>query len=236
MKKKILLLHGWNYKNYTSMTKEKDAWHNRKDFVDKLSEKYDVYKLNFPGFCGEEEPNRAWDLSDFANYVKEYIEANNIKPDFILGYSFGGAVAVEYNLLFDNDQKMILISPAIIRNHEKSKKFAKTPKVVEPLRNKLRDAYLIHIVKNKYMVHGTKFLRETYQKIVRVELLEQLSQINPSKISIIYGSEDRMVNPKYVINHIPSEYKECISVISGGGHDIANTNKEELLDIIYKVR
>ena len=58
MKKTILLLHGWNWKNYTSLTKSKDAWDNRKDFVEKLSKKYNVNKLNFPGFCGEPEPNK----------------------------------------------------------------------------------------------------------------------------------------------------------------------------------
>ncbi len=235
MKKKILLLHGWNYRNYTNMTSEKDAWHNREELVKRLSQKYEIYKINFPGFCGEPEPNRTWDLSDFANYVREYLEKNNLKPDYILGYSFGGAVAIEYNLIFDNNQKLILISPAIIRNNDKSRKFIKTPKIIEPLRNKIRDIYLIHIIKNNYMVHGTKFLRDTYQKIVRIELLEQISQINPDKILIVYGSEDTMVNPNYVINNIPIEYKKCIKVIQGGGHDIANTNSKEIVDIIDKI-
>ena len=85
------------------------------------------------------------------------------------------------------------------------------------------------------MVHGTKFLRDTYQKIVRIELLEQISQINPDKILIVYGSEDTMVNPNYVINNIPIEYKKCIKVIQGGGHDIANTNSKEIVDIIDKI-
>ena len=43
--KSILLLHGWNDENYTSQTKSKDAWDNRKDFVDKLSKHYKIYKL-----------------------------------------------------------------------------------------------------------------------------------------------------------------------------------------------
>lgn len=123
--KKILLLHGWNYRNYTSMTNEKDAWHNRIKFVQKLEEKYEVYKINFPGFCGEKEPSMTWNLKDFANYVKEYLEKNNLQVDYIIGYSFGGAVAIEYNRLFDNKQKLILISPAIVRNYDKSKSLSK---------------------------------------------------------------------------------------------------------------
>ena len=234
MKKKILLLHGWNWKNYTALTKSKDAWDNRKDFVDKLSEKYDVYKLNFPGFCGEPEPENGWALPDYANFVKEYIEKNDIKPDYILGYSFGGAVAIEYNLLFDNNQKLLLISPAITRNKEKSKNMIQTPKFMQPLRNRIRDFYLIHIIKNNYMVNGTKFLNESYQNIVRVELLEELDKIDPKNLKIIYGSLDKQVNPSYVINNINPKFKDRISVIEGGAHDIATTNAEDIISIISK--
>jgi pimeloyl-ACP methyl ester carboxylesterase len=234
MKKKILLLHGWNWKNYTSLTESKDVWNNRKEFVDKLSEKYDVYKLTFPGFCGEPEPERAWELSDFANYVKEYLDKNNIKPDYILGYSFGGAVAIEYNLLFDNSQKLLLVSPAITRNKEKSKHIIQTPKFMQPLRNRLRDFYLVHIIKNNYMINGTKFLNETYQNIVRVELLDELEKIDPKNIKIIYGSIDKQVNPSYVINNINPKFKDSIKVIEGGTHDIANTNADDIISIISK--
>ena len=135
MKKKILLLHGWNWRNYTNLTKSKDAWDNRKKFVQKLESKYEVYKLNFPGFCGEPEPREEWKLEDYANFVKEYLEKNKMKVDYILGYSFGGAVAITYNHLYDPKQKLILISPAITRNADKSRKMIKTPKFMQKARN-----------------------------------------------------------------------------------------------------
>lgn len=232
--KKILLLHGWNYRNYTSMTKEKDAWHNRQKFVSKLEKKYEVYKINFPGFCGEVEPKNPWELKDFATYVFEYLSKNNLKVDYIIGYSFGGAVAIEYNRLYDNNQKLILISPAIVRNNDKSKKFVRTPNFIKPVREFLRDFYLIHIVKTNEMVHGTKFLRNTYQNIVRIELINELENIDPNLVQIVYGGEDKMVNPKFVISSVKSKYKERIFVIDGGAHDIANTHSEEIINIIGK--
>lgn len=234
MKKKILLLHGWNYRNYTKMTQEVDAWHNRAEFVASLEQNYDVYKLNFPGFCGKNEPDYAWELSDFANYVHEYLESHNLKVDYILGYSFGGAVAVEYNILFDNNQKLILVSPAIVRNQNKAKKFITTPQIIKPIRNFIRDFYLLHIVKNNEMVHGTKFLRNTYQNIVRVELLDAIEKIKPSNLKIIYGADDQMVNPQYVLSKVKEEYRGCIFLIPHGGHDIANTHTEEVIKLIGK--
>ncbi len=231
--KKILLLHGWNWKNYTKLTDSKDAWDNRKEFVKLLSEKYKIYKLNFPGFCGEKEPTKAWNLNDYATFVKNYLKNNNLKVDYILGYSFGGAVALKYYSLYDNNQKLILISPAITRNKEKSKNFIKTPKFLNPLRNVLRNIYLKHIIKNPYMINGTKFLNNSYQNIVRVELLNELNKVNPNNIQIIYGKDDDMVNPNYILKEIDNNLKKCIKVIAGD-HDIANNNPQEIIKIIDK--
>ena len=232
--KKVLLLHGWDWRNYTKLTTSKNAWHNRIKFVNALKKEYEVYQLNFPGFCGEKEPKEAWNLDDYALYVNSYIRTHNIKFDYIIGYSFGGAVAIRYNLLFNNFQKIILISPAITRNTSSSVKFIPTPKILKPLRKVVKDLYLKYIVKNNYMIHGTKFLNDSYQNIVRVDLTDQLINIKPYNLKIIYGSEDNMVNPSKVIESVPKEYKKRIFMIPGGDHDIANTHAKEILDIIRK--
>lgn len=232
--KKILLLHGWNYRNYSNLTDQKDAWNNRKDFVSLLSKYFEVYKINFPGFCGEKEPKNAWDLEDYAKYVNDYLNKNEINPDYILGYSFGGAVAIMYNRLYDNDQKLILVSPAISRNYKNSKRFIKTPSILNPIRNFIRDFYLIHFVKNNYMLYGTKFLRLSYQNIVRRDLIKDVNNINPSNLLIIYGEKDDMVKPQYVINNLPVSFRERIIVIDDGGHNIGKTHYKKVIDIIKK--
>lgn len=230
--KKILLIHGWNYRNYTSQTKETDAWHNRKEMVEELEKDYEVYKINLPGFCGQEEPTQSWTLDDYSNFIKKFLEENNLTVDYILGYSFGGAVAITYYLKYGKDESIILVSPAIVRNDDKSKKFIKTPKVFDKLRNILRDFYLIHIVKTNEMVYGTKFLRETYQKIVRVDLRNQVVKIPSDKLLIIYGDKDRMVDPESVINYLNTEYKEIVQIIEGGGHNIGGTHPKQLVKTI----
>lgn len=230
--KKILLIHGWNYRNYTSQTKEKDAWHNRKEMVQELEKNYQVYKLNLPGFCGEEEPKQAWDLDDYADYIYEYLKKNNLNVDYLLGYSFGGAVAISYYLKYGKNEKVILVSPAIIRNHDSSRKFIKTPPIFDKVRNAIRDFYLVHIVKNNEMRYGTKFLRNTYQIIVRIDLRESVLQIPSEKLLIIYGEKDTMVNPKGVIDFFNPEYKKRVKTIPEGGHNIGGTHPVEVVKLI----
>ena len=111
----------------------------------------------------------------------------------------------------------------------------KTPKFLNFVRNKLRDLYLIRVVKTNEMVYGTKFLRNSYQNIVRIELINSVEQIDPKLITIIYGDKDEMVKPQYVISNIKPEYKKCIHLIKNGKHDIGNTHVNEILNVVNNV-
>lgn len=235
MKKNLLLIHGWNYRNYTKMTEETDAWHNRQHFVDLLAENFNIYRLNLPGFCGEKEPNKKYyTLDDFADYINHYLEKNEIKLDYVLGYSFGGSVAITWKNKYPSKVKLILVSPAIIRNRDKSKKFIKTPKALKPFRNFVRDLYLIYYVKNNEMRYGTKFLKNTYQEIVRQDVTDELEKIESSEICIIYGALDKMVNPYKLQETVAEDYQKRIAFIENGGHDIANSHPEEIITNIKK--
>ena len=234
MKKSILLIHGWNYQNYTSQTKETDAWHNREELVKRLEQNYKVYKLNLPGFCGEAEPDEAWNLNNYADYINDYIKKNNLDIDYILGYSFGGSVAIRYKTKFKAKQKLILVSPAIIRTTKKSKSFIKTPEALQGIRNCLRDFYVIHILKTNEMVYGTKFLRGSYQSIVREDLEDEVKGLPKNDFVIIYGDEDEQVNPHKVIDYLGEDYKDNIDLIKGGKHNIGVTHPKEVEEAILK--
>ena len=230
--KKILLIHGWDYENYYGRIAHQ-AWDNRKKLLEKLKEYYEIRYPDLPGFGLEKEPkSKGYTLKDYAEFIDNYIKENHFYPDYILGYSFGGAVAVTYYKLFNKKISLILISPALIRNKENSKKFVKTPTILNPIRNKIRDYYLIYKVKVPEMVYGTPFLRNTYQSIVRVEIIKDLEEIDANQYVIIYGSEDTMVDPKRMMNFVNKTVLDRIKVIPNGSHDIANTHTDEVMKYI----
>lgn len=230
--KKILLIHGWNYDNYYGRI-DANAWENRIRFVKELEKNYMVRRPDLPGFGLEKEPNvHHYTIEDYAKFIKDYIDKTGFQPDYILGYSFGGAVAVTYKKIYQSNEKLILVSPALIRNNDKSKKYIKTPKILNPIRSKIRDIYLIYKVKVPEMVYGTKFLRNTYQSIVRVEITDYLEKMNPNEFIIIYGDRDNMVNPNKMLSIVSNTVKRRIKFIKNGEHDIANTHTKEVVNII----
>ncbi len=237
-KTKILLIHGWNYANYTSAGST-DAWANRSKFVSGLSQYFNVATINLPGFCGEHDPQKPWTLDDYVDYIGKIIEQE--KPDYILGYSFGGAIALRWKRRNENvGVKAILISPAIIRKYQKSDLsfVQKTFKEILPdtLVSLLRDFYLTHIVKNPYYSKATKVMRETYRNIVAVDLRDDLHNLCES-VTLIYGEYDTATPVALVRDALnDAESHHDLYVISGGGHDIANTHTDELVSIIKKVK
>lgn len=238
MKSKILLIHGWNYSNYTS-SGCKDAWLSRSGFVVNLSKHFEVISFNLPGFCGEKDPQVPWILDNFVSFVEHKIQQE--KPDYILGYSFGGAIALRWKKTTgDTRIKTILVSPAIIRRYEKenlsvAQKILKSV-LPEKILSILRDIYLTKVIKNPYYTGASSVMRRTYRNIVALDLRDNLASVSDS-ISLIYGENDTATPPKLV----KSVLGECrkihnLHIISGGGHDIANTHTEELISAILKIK
>ena len=53
-------------------------------------------------------------------------------------------------------------------------------------------------------------------------------------IENLYGKKDNMVDPNRMMKMVDSSVKKSIRFIPDGGHDIANTNTDEIISIISK--
>lgn len=234
--KKILLIHGWNHLNYSRFGGT-DAWANRKEFVSLLEKHFLVVKLNLPGFCGQPDPSKPWSLDDYVAFVNTVIAAE--KPNIILGYSFGGAIALRWKYeTGDTAISTYLVSPAILRKYETGglSPMQKTVKkfLPKPIVSLVRDIYLVSIRKNPYYRYATRVMRTTYRNIVGLDLRQDLVSLK-SPVNLIYGEQDTATPPilvSSVINNLPVTHS--LYVIPGGGHDIANSHTKELFSIIFK--
>lgn len=234
--KKILILHGWNWRNYTRFGVEQ-PWSNRSEFFQKLQEHFVVIAPAFPGFCGSPEPEKPWNLDDYAKFVDEIVQTE--KPDVILGYSFGAAVALHWKYLLKNTlTPIVLVSPAITRKYSVKNIHLDFMKQILP--NKiiwiLRDWYLRFVIKNSYYLSGTYFLKQSYLNIVRVNLQPELETIGPKQVVLIFGENDTATPPMVLLEQLTenSPLRDRCVVIPGGTHDIANSHADEIIHHIVE--
>lgn len=235
-KPKILLLHGWNYINYNScFNSQSYIW--KDECLSELEKYFTIEKLVFPGFLGKKEPQKKeWNLDDYSDFVFDFLKENK-DIEYILGFSFGGAVALNTKDKFNLKQKLILISPAIFR--KTSNKNIKKPNFVNKVLPKfvvdfLRKIYLTHIVKNPFYKYGSSFLKRSYLNIVRVDLRNVLVKKYVQKdIFLIFGDSDTATNHKDIEKVLDD--KSNFFVIKNAGHKVFEEKTREVVDIIKMV-
>lgn len=79
----LVMLHGWG-----------QSLESLRLLGDLLSRFYRVHLIDLPGFGQSEAPPAAWDTSQYADLIHQYIADNKLSPALVLGHSFGGRVAI----------------------------------------------------------------------------------------------------------------------------------------------
>ncbi len=245
-KEKLLLLHGWDWKNYPQFNKP-DSWSNRSAFVTELRKNVQIETPSLPGFGNSTIPDRPWDLEDYADWLEHILRTNDYSG--ILGYSFGGAVLTRWakKYLINQDlaknykqPQLFFVSPAIVRRYARANslfsRWNRSVRKTFPLAARLfQHLYLCYWINNEYYRYGGTFQRNTYFNIVRLNLSDELALIlkNGIKPCIIFGANDTATPPSLLYEAAPAAIK-YISIIDNGGHDIANSHTKELVRIIFQ--
>lgn len=211
--KVILILHGWG-----SSAKN---WSEVKDMLEKEGVK--VFLPDLPGFGQSPPLQKAWSVEDYVNWVKNYCKENNLPRFFLMGHSFGGAIAVKYSLLFPGDvKKLLLVAPAVIRvNDLKKELMAKMAKAFNrfpflPFRAEIRRAFYRYFVKSDYPgLEGP--MRETYLRAVKQDFSNRLPNVSVPTV-FIWGDKDNITPFKYARFAKEKIPGADLKVLQGVGH------------------
>jgi pimeloyl-ACP methyl ester carboxylesterase len=184
--KTALVLQGWGT--------DRNVYIN---LINHLSKSYNVILPELPGFGATPEPSEPWGVSDYADYVAQFCESENIHPDILLCHSLGCRIATK--LL--SGGTMWMPSPAHIiytgaagikpkrttaqklrtRVFKLKKLFAKPfPKLTEKLRNRYGSA--------DYKA-ASPIMRQCLVKIVNEDLTPLLPLIK-QEVLLIWGEND----------------------------------------------
>lgn len=227
--KTVLILHGWadSSKGLAALTNE-------------LAQKYDVIAIDLPGFGATQLPPQAWGLTDYADFVKHFLEKIGVSDLYALvGHSNGGAMAIRGlagGVL--QAKKLVLIGSAGIRGEYKGRNrtlrmVAKTGKAfTAPLpaavKNKLR--------RNVYKTIGSDMLvveslQETFKKVVGDDVRADAEQISIPAL-LIYGQNDEQTPPRYGELFKHAMANATLHVIPAAGHFVHLDHPQQTTTLI----
>lgn len=234
--KEAILIHGWDTHRYNHNLPpnppENVAWKHRQEFISFLEKSYQLKYFNLPGFCGTSEPNESnFTLQDFSTSLHSWLKKEESSPSVIIGYSFGGAVALDHKIRFQDTTPIVLVSPALIRQETLKSKIAHRLKKALPLvvSNNLKSIY--QTLFSRYYRQGSSFLKESYDQIVRQDLRPLLKQVNPEEILLIYGEQDTDTPWKLVEDFVEQNGLNYL-LIPNGTHAIGQTHPEKITQAI----
>ena len=208
-----------------------------------LKKKYKVYVIDFPGESGKSSvPPVPWGVPEYGEMVKKFIEIMEIKRPNVIGHSFGGRVTIylasTYPNLFD---KIVLTDAAGVMPKLTFKKYYKriifklgkfyiNTLVPKSKREAMLISYRDKHSSPDYKALKSDEMRETFKKVISLDLTKNLSQITRPTL-LIWGEND-MDTPLYMAKIMEKSIKDSgLVVLKGAGHFsyIDNSNEYNII-------
>lgn len=187
----LLMLHGWgsNLQAFQCL-------------VPALSDKYQVIRLDFPGFGKSSPVPRVFCVDDYVDITIKFIQFLQLTKLSLAGHSFGGRVIIKLNsrqkLPFEIDKNILIDSAGILPVKTLKKivrqrvfKMGKAVLNLPPVKAAFPDAldrFRAHFGSADYNA-ATGFLRDTMVKAINEDLQPYLKNIARPTL-LIWGDQD----------------------------------------------
>lgn len=189
----IIILHGWGLSGKTFMP-----------LADELKKrKYTVFVPDLPGFGMSGIPKQPLHLTDYAVFLDDYIKKHKIQNPLLIGHSFGGRVALKYQLLYPKSVRALILSGTPGFTPIPKKKLllfialAKIGKLLFsiPPFNYFQDAvrrWYYYFVGAKEFFRAEGAMRETFKRVVREDLVSAMETVDIPTL-LLWGEYDIIV-------------------------------------------
>lgn len=242
----VVLLHGWG--------SNKELYNN---LIKTLAVKYRVAAPDFPGAGKSQEPQEAWSVDDYCDFVEAFVEdrlqevASSAghdtakKPQVILaGHSHGGRVLIKLlggrDLPFEVTKLILIDSAGLVpvktpEQIRKMKRYKRAKKILNFPLVKLLFPKALEKLQSKsgsadYRM-ATPIMRQTMVKVVNEDVREYLPKIKAETL-LVWGDKDTATpisDAKYMESQIPGS---GLAVMPGAGHFSFLDNQYQFLAVM----
>ncbi len=214
--KPFLILHGWG--------SNCERWADVAEIISKKG--YKVVVPDLPGFGKTDDLEAPWNTNKYINWIEQFVKEIGLSDFYLLGHSFGGALASKIAVKRAQDvKKLFLVSAACVRRKTAQKSFlkkvAKIVKVLHflPYYGFFRKVVYKFIIRKSDYVYVEGIMKQTYLNIISEDLSFHLPFIKVPTV-IIWGDKDDST-PIEDAQLIAQRVKNSkLVVIAGAGHDL----------------
>ena len=233
MKHPIVILHGWGL--------------SAKTFELLISELrghgFPVWAPDFPGFDSLHIPTKPLTLANYADFLDIYLRKHHIEKPILIGHSFGGRVALKYQLKYPKNVGALVLTGTPGFTPISRKKLAIFITLAKiggtlfslPLLYRLKDRvrlwyYYIVGARDFYRAEGV--MRETFKQIVREELVTSMKKVHVPML-LVWGAQDIIVPVSIAEKMNETIANSRLIILPGCGHNVSYKSPKEFVSSIY---
>jgi len=224
-KETVLILHGWNGSS--------SSWLQVANVL--AEDNYSVILPDLPGFGETSSPSNIWGTDEYVSFLHDFVTSFGIEKFYLVGHSFGGALALKYATNYSSEiKKLVLCDAAIIRKERLSLR-QKTAKLLAKTGSKIasKTPFYPLLKKITYKLAGThdyyranQIMREIFKKIIKEDMLE-LSERVKVPCLILWGQLDKATPIEDAFTLSEQIEGSILKIISNSGHNPHRTHSSE---------
>ena len=227
----ILFLHGW-----------KDNLHTFDSLVPFFLKQWRIIRIDLPGFGSSELPPTTWNLDNYVQFVKDFIDKLNIQVDVLVGHSFGGRIAIKavaMNII--KPKKLILIASAGIAKKRIIRNcffyiFTKAGKIITLLPpfifwRKYFRKKIYKLAGSDYFLSGK--LKNTFLNVIKEDLTLSANKIVISTL-LIWGEQDKATPLEEGQRLSQLICNSQLEIITGAGHFVHQEKSQKVAKLIQE--
>lgn len=210
----MLFLHGY-------MSCKESFYYN----ISELKKYFRITAPDFPGFGASSPLPEAWSVSDYADWLEEFISVAGLSSPHIVAHSFGARVAIKLaSRRADAVDKLVITGGAgLVKPRTRA---YKTKVALYRAVKKIAPAFAEKRFGSEEYRKLSPLMRESYKKIVNEDLRADAAKIK-SPALLIYGDKDG-VTPAAEEGRIFAEAIERARLVTiSGGHFCFSQNYKQ---------
>lgn len=168
-----------------------------------------------PAFGASAEIDFPWSVSDYCDWLSEYISAAKLDKPHIIAHSFGARVAIKYIGSGGEADRLIITGGAGIVK-ERSAEYLKKVKAYRRIKKIFPRFAEKHFGSAEYRTLSP-LMRESYKKIVNEDLKDFAANIK-CKTLLLYGQSDTVTPPDEEGKIFNSLIADSNLLLTRGGH------------------